>query len=394
MATDLPEPVVPAIRRWGMRSNSAICGRASDVLAENEGQGGLGPLEGLGLQQLPHVDGLPDPVRHFDTYGRSARHDRDADGDGTHVAGDVVGKADHPRRLDPRLRFELVQRDDRPRVDRDHLAVYPEIPQNRHQQGCVAIQRLSVRQVLVGLVGRQLHYPDRGRNIAFVERQAVLAHRAFLPGRLRLRLRRLRFLGRCGNGFGLGRLRESRILRTGSASRGQAERRSSLPPAPMRPGIPLHRSGLGQAWSAEIRQTEKAAGIWQAKTDVEPPYACRARAPSGGGQCRRAYAGPIVPVQADRETGQTHSQEQARGRDHPITAAEQGIGMQQHDLPERAAQPFLERPARNIRDRKCYRQARKRQYQRKNAPPHPAGPFQGKGPAAPCDGGSRRTVRP
>ena len=39
IATDLPEPVVPAINRCGMRERSATTDCAADVLAERECQG-------------------------------------------------------------------------------------------------------------------------------------------------------------------------------------------------------------------------------------------------------------------------------------------------------------------------------------------------------------------
>ena len=98
-ATDLPEPVVPAI-------SGAACGRgrryriAADVLAQRQRQLGRLPRS-LGRQQLAQVHGLALRVGQLDADDVAAGHDRDADGERAHRAGDVVGQADHPARLVP-----------------------------------------------------------------------------------------------------------------------------------------------------------------------------------------------------------------------------------------------------------------------------------------------------
>src|SRR4028119_1600789 len=109
MATDLPDPVVPATSRWGMRARSAMTGSppmvlprqraglclevsrpggrggggglggeagddglSADGLAEAEGELVLGGLEVLGGEEFAQVDGLALVVGQLDADGVSA----------------------------------------------------------------------------------------------------------------------------------------------------------------------------------------------------------------------------------------------------------------------------------------------------------------------------------
>ena len=56
MATDLPEPVVPAINRCGMRARSTITEFAADGLAEAERQLGGVAVVVVGGEQLAQID--------------------------------------------------------------------------------------------------------------------------------------------------------------------------------------------------------------------------------------------------------------------------------------------------------------------------------------------------
>ena len=58
MATDLPEPVVPATRRCGIRARSTMIGFAADRLAKRDRQPVFGFLEILGTQQFAKKDVL------------------------------------------------------------------------------------------------------------------------------------------------------------------------------------------------------------------------------------------------------------------------------------------------------------------------------------------------
>ena len=93
MQTDLPEPVVPAIRQWG------ICGQVGDqrlaagVLAEEQRDRHLAHRVGRELHQLLEADFFLLLVGHFDA-DRVLAGDRrdDADGLGLQGALDVVGQ--------------------------------------------------------------------------------------------------------------------------------------------------------------------------------------------------------------------------------------------------------------------------------------------------------------
>src|SRR5713226_7815488 len=90
MATDLPEPVVPAIKRCGIRARSTITDSPPIVL----------PSQSASLAQLAQIDLLSGGVGQFDADHIAAGHHGDTRRKRAHGARDVVGQSDHPRRLD------------------------------------------------------------------------------------------------------------------------------------------------------------------------------------------------------------------------------------------------------------------------------------------------------
>ena len=89
--TDLPEPVAPAMRRWGRLHEVDELGLASDVLAEDDGYLHLRGLEGLVIDDLAEGDYGTPLVGHLDAHRVLARDGRDdADARGGEPQGDVV----------------------------------------------------------------------------------------------------------------------------------------------------------------------------------------------------------------------------------------------------------------------------------------------------------------
>ena len=72
MATDLPEPVVPATSRCGMRARSAITGSPPMVLPRQSASLCLVVLEVLGGEQFAQIDGLALVVGQLDADGVAA----------------------------------------------------------------------------------------------------------------------------------------------------------------------------------------------------------------------------------------------------------------------------------------------------------------------------------
>ena len=150
MATDLPEPVVPAISRCGMRARSTITGSPPMVLPRQSGSLAGVLVVVVGVEQLAQIDLLALVVRQFDADGVAARHHGDARRQRAHRAGDVVGKPDHARRLDAGRGLELVERDHRagPRVD--DLAAHAEILQHAFERRGGLLDRFRARREAVG----------------------------------------------------------------------------------------------------------------------------------------------------------------------------------------------------------------------------------------------------
>ena len=73
--TDLPEPVVPATSRCGMRARSASTGAPAMLRAERQRQRGVRGPERLRLEQLAQVDRLAPRVGQLDADGVAPGHD-------------------------------------------------------------------------------------------------------------------------------------------------------------------------------------------------------------------------------------------------------------------------------------------------------------------------------
>ena len=128
MATDLPEPVVPATSRCGMRARSAITGSPPMVLPRQSGSFCCEALKSRVVQLLAQVHGVADLVGQLDADGVAAGNNRHAGRDRAHGAGDVVGQSDHPRGFGAGRGLEFVEGHDGPGLDVDDLALDAEIP--------------------------------------------------------------------------------------------------------------------------------------------------------------------------------------------------------------------------------------------------------------------------
>ena len=142
IATDLPEPVVPATSRCGILARSTITGSPPIVLPSAMASLCLRVLEILARQQLAQVDRLAPLVGQLDADRVAALHDRDAGRDRRHRARDVVGEADHARGFDAGRRLEFVERDDRAGAHVDDLALDAEIVEHAFEQPRVLLQRV------------------------------------------------------------------------------------------------------------------------------------------------------------------------------------------------------------------------------------------------------------
>ena len=150
---------------------------AADRLAERDGEPMLRFLEILAGEKLAQVDRLAALVRQFDADGVAALNHGHAGRDGRHRAGDVVGEPDHPRRLDPRRRLELVERDDRARAHVDDLALDAEIVEDALEQARVLLQRV-LRNSGPGRFLRLGQHRDRGHDPLARGNEANLASTA------------------------------------------------------------------------------------------------------------------------------------------------------------------------------------------------------------------------
>ena len=124
MQTDLPEPVVPAIRQCGIAARSVISGSPLASLPRYSGMACL--VVGLGreLHQLLEAHLFLLRVGDFDADRVLPGHRRDdAHALGLQRAHDVVAQRRDGRDLDARRQADLVHRDDRAGVDLDDAGV-------------------------------------------------------------------------------------------------------------------------------------------------------------------------------------------------------------------------------------------------------------------------------
>ena len=139
MATDLPEPVVPAISKCGMRDKSTMTDSPPMVLPRQSGNFAVVFVVVVAGEQFAQVNLLARRVWQLDADCVAARYHGDARRYRAHRAGDVVGKADHARRFDARRRFKFIERDHRtgPRID--DFAAYAEILQHAFKRYRVSV---------------------------------------------------------------------------------------------------------------------------------------------------------------------------------------------------------------------------------------------------------------
>ncbi len=120
--TGSPPMVLPSAMAslWRVSTKS---GEASSSRRKTVSRRGIGQLD---------ADGVA-PRRH-----RHARRNR------RHRPRNVVRKPDHPRRLDPRRRLEIVQGDDRAGENADNIALDAEILQDPFEKPRVLLQRILI----------------------------------------------------------------------------------------------------------------------------------------------------------------------------------------------------------------------------------------------------------
>ena len=140
MPTDLPEPVVPAISRCGMRERSTMTGSPPIFLPSASASRASVSWKSGDFDHLAQHHDLAPVVGKLDADGVAAGHDGDAGGDRAHRAGDVVGKADHARGLGAGRRLELVERDHGAGADIGDLALDAEILQHAFELARILLQ--------------------------------------------------------------------------------------------------------------------------------------------------------------------------------------------------------------------------------------------------------------
>ena len=124
MQTDLPEPVVPAMRQWGMAARSVMRGLTAGVFAQEQRDLHLRHRFGGELHEFLEADFLLLRVGDFDAHRVLTRHRRDdADALGFQGTHDVVSQRGDRAHLEARRQRELVHRDDRARVDLDDVGI-------------------------------------------------------------------------------------------------------------------------------------------------------------------------------------------------------------------------------------------------------------------------------
>ena len=175
MATDLPEPVVPAISRCGIFARSATTGVAADVLAERERERRRQLVIGARAQDLAERHQLARLVRDLEADHGLARDDLDdAHADRRQRAREVLGEGADLADLDAGRRLQLEARDHRTRLHGDDLDIDAEVlqldldqPRDRIERfrriGALArrrlVEQLEFRQVARRRLGKELHLP-------------------------------------------------------------------------------------------------------------------------------------------------------------------------------------------------------------------------------------------
>jgi hypothetical protein len=156
MHEDLPDPVAPEMRMWGISARFSMTARPamSRPMATSRGCVAA-PL--FGVEDVAERDELACPIRHLDADGRLARYGRqDAHVGRGHGVGDVLGQAGHAGHLHAGTELELVAGDGRPDAAPDQPRV--------HAVGGEGAHQLLAGRVDLALVEAQLLGRDQGRH--------------------------------------------------------------------------------------------------------------------------------------------------------------------------------------------------------------------------------------
>jgi hypothetical protein len=117
IATDLPDPVVPAIKRWGILARLATMGSPPMSLPRASGSRRLLSPKSRAARISRSTTFSRVRVRQFDADHAAARHGGHARRQRRHATRDVVGQTDHAAGLQARGGFQFVHGDDRAGAD-------------------------------------------------------------------------------------------------------------------------------------------------------------------------------------------------------------------------------------------------------------------------------------
>ena len=127
MATDLPEPVDPAMRICGMEARSAVTMRPLMSLPMERVRRERGLDESFALDHVAQMNGFALVVGHLNADGALAGHALDEDAFGAHGQAQVVGQAGDARVFDARFGLELEGGDHGAGIDLHDLAAHVEL---------------------------------------------------------------------------------------------------------------------------------------------------------------------------------------------------------------------------------------------------------------------------
>ena len=140
-ATDLPEPVVPAIKQMRHLREVGHHRFAADRLAQRQDQRRARLFVIARAQKLAQINRFAIVIGKLDAHHVAAGDDGDTRGHRAHRTRDVVGQADHARRLHARGRLEFVKRDDGTRTHGYDATAHAEIAEHGFQHARVFFQR-------------------------------------------------------------------------------------------------------------------------------------------------------------------------------------------------------------------------------------------------------------
>ena len=139
MATDLPLPVEPAMRTWGIVARSAMTMRPLMSLPMERVSFEREAAKLSRLDDVAQPDGFALVVRHLNADGALAGHALDEDGFSAGGEAEVFGEAGDAAVFDAGVGAEFESSDDRAGIDLDDLAEDVELRAFFHQRlGCGA----------------------------------------------------------------------------------------------------------------------------------------------------------------------------------------------------------------------------------------------------------------